>query len=579
MLAAAKKVIEQQQHPEDNVFFSGGVLTAPVTPAIRYTYSPTDKSWQSHSALFRVESTPFSKGALRGAYRCLETEIDACEILTATSRDWRRARQWVLKRFLTPQEDELAAVQSDVISQTIAKFYGNLYNRADPPRKIDFLEASYIVATLPDGSTQIYAAEAYVEGDYIKYSNNSGWLAIEENRSTPHTFSHFTYVASQGELMIVDIQGVGDLWTDPVIHYRTTDAASSGDLGVRGMALFLYSHECNGICRHIGLPAFPLHSDQRPWSLKNWRGLTCGSFASILSLLPKHNTPLVYVTPGSLEPTDQPVSSPLIPSEHVSSPALSSSDSESASTSTSTSSSSSSSSSSTSSSSSRHHRLRTAIPDSIPEQGHADSRIHHMLGRLHNLGRIAQLDEAFVDSPTSESKPDRDAAFWHYQKAAHEGDLSGILACARLYSGLSRELALEGLPVEEDPAVSLEYHILAAQRKHRPSIAIVAESARSGNAGMPADWKRAADLFHSLLDEPHPPIDPTVEVYEYNNATIPANYEISAALASMYQEGAHGLEEDMTKAWELWTQAGDQATEAKKGRLAMTYYEKAAECE
>jgi len=37
-------------------------------------------------------------------------------------------------------------------------------------------------------------------------------------RNTPHAFSHWTWEHSRGRDIVVDIQGVGDLYTDPQIH-------------------------------------------------------------------------------------------------------------------------------------------------------------------------------------------------------------------------------------------------------------------------------------------------------------------------------------------------------------------------
>jgi hypothetical protein len=37
-------------------------------------------------------------------------------------------------------------------------------------------------------------------------------------RLTPHAFSHFSFLHSGGQRMIVDIQGVGNLWTDPQVR-------------------------------------------------------------------------------------------------------------------------------------------------------------------------------------------------------------------------------------------------------------------------------------------------------------------------------------------------------------------------
>lgn len=148
-------------------------------------------------------------------------------------------------------------------------------------------------------------------------------------RHTPQAFSHFTYSFSMGAALCVDIQGVGDLYTDPQIHtldgqgygkrgwscrgdsnavrahrddnptYRreylkrilveaSTHSNSSGhrmmpsvlcrntlccavlwavpcaehatpgdgNLGLRGMALFFRTHECNLLCSRLKLAPF-----------------------------------------------------------------------------------------------------------------------------------------------------------------------------------------------------------------------------------------------------------------------------------------------------------------------------------
>lgn len=44
-------------------------------------------------------------------------------------------------------------------------------------------------------------------------------------------FSHFTFERSGHQLIIVDIQGVGDLYTDPQIHTENGTDFGDGNLG------------------------------------------------------------------------------------------------------------------------------------------------------------------------------------------------------------------------------------------------------------------------------------------------------------------------------------------------------------
>lgn len=44
-------------------------------------------------------------------------------------------------------------------------------------------------------------------------------------------FSHFTFERSGHQLIVVDIQGVGDLYTDPQIHTETGTDFGDGNLG------------------------------------------------------------------------------------------------------------------------------------------------------------------------------------------------------------------------------------------------------------------------------------------------------------------------------------------------------------
>ena len=93
-----------------------------------------------------------------------------------------------------------------------------------------------------------WGVESYLQGKYVKHNNNFGFVNPEQ-RNTPQAFTHFSYEHTGGKLMIVDIQGVGDYYTDPQIHTHNGKGFGVGNMGQEGMDEFFASHWCNDICQ------------------------------------------------------------------------------------------------------------------------------------------------------------------------------------------------------------------------------------------------------------------------------------------------------------------------------------------
>ena len=109
------------------------------------------------------------------------------------------------------------------------------------------------------------------EGSEDDHSETEDGIGLMENMEQvkledfPQAFSHFSYIYTNQEKLVCDLQGVLDksVWppmfelTDPVIHYSSsvgrTKVYGRTDYGKKGIAAFFSSHKCNALCQALGL--------------------------------------------------------------------------------------------------------------------------------------------------------------------------------------------------------------------------------------------------------------------------------------------------------------------------------------
>lgn len=266
---AAAKAIAQE-----DVWAKHNIPSLPAERIIRHLYNPVTQSWYTDETIVKIESKAFAHGAMRHCFRMkkLATPPKSATNHRFHSYGWSRASNYVAKAYMTPDnevdcsEEVKAAVRNDIILQYEANHWANKFNETRPPKSIVFIRAYAIEFPNRPGSPW-FPVERFIAGKdsygvgFVKHNTNSGFVDTELHRTTPQVFSAFSFYASQGRRLVADIQGVGDLYTDPQVlssDYRFGD----GDLGPRGMALFFHTFRHCSYSDLLGIPVFPLSKNE-----------------------------------------------------------------------------------------------------------------------------------------------------------------------------------------------------------------------------------------------------------------------------------------------------------------------------
>ncbi|NXC52601.1 TRPM7 protein, partial [Aleadryas rufinucha] len=146
---------------------------------------------------------------------------------------------------------------------------------------------------------QWFAVEECMTGEFRKYNNNNGDEIIPTNmlEEVMLAFSHWTYEYTRGELLVLDLQGVGENLTDPSVikagEKRSYDMVfGPANLGEDAIKNFRAKHHCNSCCRKLKLPDLK-RNDYTPDKI----------------LFPQDDAPELTIQPGSCTKDSDPANS------------------------------------------------------------------------------------------------------------------------------------------------------------------------------------------------------------------------------------------------------------------------------
>ncbi|XP_063105779.1 transient receptor potential cation channel subfamily M member 6 isoform X2 [Cavia porcellus] len=222
-------------------------------------------SWSQHgrAAMIQVLSQEEMDGGLRKAMRVISTwsedeVLKPGQVFIVKSFLPEVVRMW---RDIFQESTVLHLCLREIQQQRAAQKLIYTFNQVKPhtiPYTPRFLDVFLIYCHSAD---QWLTVEKYMTGEFRKYNNNNGDEITPSNtlEELMLAFSHWTYEYTRGELLVLDLQGVGENLTDPSV-IKPEDKQSRGmvfgpaNLGEDAIRNFIAKHRCNSCCRKLRLP-------------------------------------------------------------------------------------------------------------------------------------------------------------------------------------------------------------------------------------------------------------------------------------------------------------------------------------
>eukprot|EP00658_Telonema_sp_P-2_P080127 TRINITY_DN7907_c0_g2_i1.p1 TRINITY_DN7907_c0_g2~~TRINITY_DN7907_c0_g2_i1.p1 ORF type:complete len:412 (-),score=30.26 TRINITY_DN7907_c0_g2_i1:90-1325(-) len=218
-----------------------------------------------------VRKASCGEGGERFVYRALFLAPDSNKVLAAKIV---KESKFVMKSNAENAEFHSKCRTVHSIAGKLATTFNSLTKGEEPCSDIRFVEGTVLQCSQePHGPRKWFFLEELLEGDYLKWNNNNGYVRADwspskpakqfglvkrhEDADVPQAFSHWSFRWSRGRMLVCDLQGVFRnsefVLTDPVIHSTKKGQYGRTDRGQKGIDNFFLTHTCNALCQALGL--------------------------------------------------------------------------------------------------------------------------------------------------------------------------------------------------------------------------------------------------------------------------------------------------------------------------------------